>query len=76
MSHFPPARPPRTGKPLARKVAPVATHVFTSSGQSNHAGVPICSCGALQTARVHVLPETHPDAAEVAARILGEGGAA
>lgn len=36
-------------------------------------GLRPCTCGLPRTNRVHDIPETHPDAEEISARILGEG---
>lgn len=75
MSQFPPARPPkgkRKGGGRKRKPKTIRTHVPTASGSTTWDGTPICDCGSVWTARVHAVPETHPDAAEIDARRLGE----
>lgn len=83
MSHFPVARPPRSGTPLTRKTTlpPLpGAHVFHPSGQFvptgkvNEAGAEICAaCDNTRWSRLHDVPPTPTDAAEVDARILGEG---
>jgi hypothetical protein len=71
MSYFPRARPttaPR--KPRAPRL--VRTHVLVTSGQTNHAGVPIChECGDLGTHKIHDLTVAS-EAMEIDRRQMGE----
>lgn len=75
-SLFPRARPTKPAAKKPPELPPIkAVHPFVDSGTTDAFGEPICAredCGSVRKARVHQLPDTPPDAAEVDARILGE----
>lgn len=49
------------------------THVYVrASGMWPSSSPPCAECGHPKANRVHDVPETHPDAEEISARILGE----
>lgn len=49
------------------------THVYQAAPGDWPSLPPPCVCDRPKASRVHVVPETHPDAAEIDARVLGEG---
>lgn len=50
----------------------IPLHLFAASGTQDWRGVETCQCGSAWDASVHAVPQTHPDAAEIDARRMGE----
>lgn len=59
---------------MSRRAGVGKVHVFVASGMKNWADVPICTCGALETSRVHTMPEVSDESRELSARMIGERG--
>jgi hypothetical protein len=58
---------------VIRRTAPRRPpHPFTADVHPDWAGRPVCTCGQLDSAAVHKLPDTDPAVAATEARRLGE----